>query len=73
MSKDYVLNHIHNYIYRVYGIITNVTKVDNAHYHFDLGNNFAFVLNTDAFKTDADMTVFILGLTARINDILVSA
>ena len=73
MSKNYVLNCIYDYIHKFYSIMTNVTKVDDTHYQFDLGNNCAFVLDTTAFKTHADIHAFILELTARMNACLVSA
>lgn len=73
MSKNYVINSINNFIYRIYNIITKVTKIDESHTLFDLGNNCKFVLNVDAIKTYADLNTFVLDLTSRMNKILMSA
>jgi len=73
MSVNYVITNIYNFINRFYNIKTIVTKIDTNQFHFDLGNIGAFVLKTDAFKTEADLNAFKIGLSARLNNALIPA
>jgi hypothetical protein len=73
MSTSYVINNIYDFINRFYNLKSIVTKINDKRYRFDLGNVGAFVLNTDAFRTEADINAFRLGLAARLNNVLLSA
>lgn len=73
MSVNYVITNIYDFINKFYNIKTIVTKIDTHQYMFDLGNIGAFVLKTDAFKTEADINAFRVGLSARLNDALIPA
>ena len=67
MAKHFVLNSINDFLYKTYGIIAKITEIDNNHQLFDLGNNCAFILNINAFKTQFDISKFTLDLSSRIN------
>ena len=73
MTVNYIINNIYDFINRFYGIKTTVTKIDDEHFQFNLGNLGAFVLKTNAPKAEADLNAFRIGLAARLNNALIPA
>ena len=70
MSKNYIVDSIYDFIKRIYKLSVKVTKINSTLYKFDLGNLGAFVIKTDAFNTEADLSAFRLGLSDRLNAVL---
>lgn len=73
MNEIYVLKSIYDFLNRFYGLQIKITKVETSHYYFDLGCLGAFILNTNEFKSDADLNAFTVILSSRLNTALATA